>query len=69
MRPIDKESKLFALLDDMANTSSRPKEFNSLFDSLSLNASYIPLNIREDDILFTMNGLRNSQITVFTNII
>jgi shikimate dehydrogenase len=63
LRVIDKESKLFALLDDMAGNSPRPKEFNSIFASSNLNASYLPLNIREDDILFTINGLKNSQIS------
>jgi len=60
---IDKETTLFALLDDMANRSKRTKEFNDIFTSSNLNASYIPLNIRDDDILFTVNGLKKSQIS------
>jgi len=62
MKMIDKETLLFALLDDMANLSKRPKEFNTIFASSNLNASYLPLNIRDDDILFTVNGLKKSQI-------
>ena len=59
---IDKETLLFAFLGEMANKSSLPKEFNEIFTSENLNASYIPLNIRDDDILFTVNGLKKSQI-------
>ena len=62
MKIIDKETKLFALLDDMASNSTIPKEFNELFTSSNLNCSYIPLNIRDDDILFTVKGLKTSQI-------
>jgi len=63
MKMIDKETYLFALLDDMANRSKRPKEFNEIFTSSNFNASYLPLNIRDDDILFTVNGLKKSQIS------
>jgi len=63
LRAIDKDTKLFALLDDSANTSPRPKEFNTIFTSSNINASYIPLNIRDDDILFTVKGLKSSQIS------
>jgi len=59
---IDKETLLFAFLGEMANKSPLPKEFNEIFTSENLNASYIPLNIRDDDILFTVNGLKKSQI-------
>ena len=62
MKVIDKETILFAFLGEMANKSPFPKEFNEIFTSKNLNASYIPLNIRDDDILFTVNGLKKSQI-------
>ncbi len=63
MRPINKDTTLFALLDDMANQSPRAREFNAIFTSSDINASYVPLNIRDDDILFTINGLKKSQIS------
>lgn len=47
----------------MASKSPRSKEFNMIFTSSNLNASYVPLNIRDDDILFTIKGLKNSQIS------
>lgn len=62
MKLIDKETLLFAMLDDMAINSNRTKEFNDIFTSSNINASYIPLNIRNDDIFFTLNGLKKSQI-------
>jgi len=62
MQIIDKETLLFAFLGEMANKSPFTKEFNKIFALKELNASYIPLNIRDDDILFTVNGLKKSQI-------
>jgi shikimate 5-dehydrogenase len=59
---IDKETALFGLFDEMAMNSNRPEQFNLLFSELGKNARYIPMNIRDDDILFTVNGLKTSQI-------
>ncbi|HIC10929.1 MAG TPA: hypothetical protein EYO61_06215 [Campylobacterales bacterium] len=62
MKKIDRDTILFALIDDMASTSSIPKEFNQLISSQNLNCSYTPLNVGEDFFRFTIQGLRNSQI-------
>jgi shikimate 5-dehydrogenase len=59
---IDKQTTLFGLFDDIANQSKRPAQFNTLFQASETNARYIPMNIRDDDILFTINGLKTSQI-------
>ena len=62
MKKIDRDTILFALIDDMASTSSIPKEFNQFISSQNLNCSYTPLNVGEDFFRFTIQGLRSSQI-------
>jgi len=59
---IDKNSALFGLFDDKAMESKRVAEFQELFREQKLNAFYIPMNIRSDDLYFTLNGLKDSQI-------
>jgi shikimate 5-dehydrogenase len=60
---IDKQTLLFGLFDDMATSSQLPNIYNSIFENNGVNARYIPMNIRDDDILFTLNGMKSSQIS------
>jgi len=59
---IDKQTKLFGFFADSASSSKLPLYFKKLFNENGVNASYIPMNIREDDIYFTVSGMKQSQI-------
>jgi shikimate 5-dehydrogenase len=59
---ITKKTLLFGLLDGMAVNSKRPKFFKEIFNEENLDASYIPMNVREDDIFFTVSNLKDSQL-------
>ncbi len=59
---IDKDTLLLGYIAEMANSSKIPKSFGSYFDDNGVNGSMVGLNIREDDILFTLNGLKSSQL-------
>ncbi len=63
MIKIDRETKIFALIDDSPTSSHRPQIFQKLFSQLKTNSSYTPLNIGKDYLNFTINGLRKSQIS------
>ncbi|EJF06714.1 shikimate 5-dehydrogenase [Thiovulum sp. ES] len=60
---IDKQTLLFGLLDEMATSSPIPNIYNSVFENRGVNARYVPMNIRDDDILFTLKGIKSSQIS------
>jgi len=59
---IEKDTKLFGLLADSASTLKKAKIVSEYFAQLEVDAAYIPMNIREDDIYFTISGLKNSKI-------
>lgn len=59
---IDKETLLLGYIAEMANSSKIPKAFGNYFDDNGDNGSMVGLNIREDDLLFTLNGLKTSQL-------
>ena len=59
---IDKETLLMGYIAEMANSTKIPKAFGNYFDDNGDNGSMVGLNIREDDILFTLNGLKTSQL-------
>ena len=46
----------------MAVKSRRSKIFNKIFEEREINASYVPMNVREDDIFFTISNLKDSQL-------
>lgn len=59
---IDKETLLLGYIAEMANSSKIPKAFGNYFDDNGDNGSMVGLNIREDDLIFTLNGLKTSQL-------
>jgi len=59
---IDKETLLMGYIAEMANSTKIPKSFGNYFDANDDNGSMVGLNIREDDLLFTLNGLKTSQL-------
>lgn len=59
---IDKETTLFGFIADQATTSRLPRIFGTFFEANRLNASMVGMNIRPDDLLFTLNGMKNSQV-------
>jgi len=59
---IEKDTKLFGLLADSASTLKKAKIVSECFSEQNIDAAYIPMNIREDDIYFTIAGLKNSKI-------
>ena len=59
---IEKDTKLFGLLADSASTLKKAKIVSECFLEQNIDAAYIPMNIREDDIYFTIAGLKNSKI-------
>jgi len=60
---IEKDTKLFGLLADLASTLKKAQIVSDCFLELGVDAAYIPMNIREDDIYFTIAGLKNSKIS------
>lgn len=59
---IDKQTLLMGYIAEMATASRIPKAFGKFFDANGDNGSMVGLNIREDDLLFTLNGLKTSQL-------
>jgi len=59
---IEKNTKLFGLLADLASNLKKAQIVSDCFLELGVDAAYIPMNIREDDIYFTIAGLKNSKI-------
>jgi shikimate dehydrogenase len=59
---IDKQTVLIGYIAEMATSSKIPKAFGNFFEANGDNGSMVGLNIREDDLLFTLNGLKTSQL-------
>ncbi len=59
---IDKQTALFGYIAEQATTSRLPKGFGAYFDANGDNASMVGMNIREDDLLFTLNGMKSSHV-------
>lgn len=59
---IDKETKLFGYIADMATASKIPRAFSKFCLENGDNASMVGMNIREDDLHFTLTGMKSSQI-------
>jgi shikimate 5-dehydrogenase len=62
LRPIDEHTKMVGLLGDEAFKSPYAKFFNKVGEERELNIAYIPMNIRDDDIAFTIHGLKESKV-------
>jgi len=61
-KTMDKDTKLYSLIGVSALEDGLAKDFNDFFKELDINSKVIPLNIREDDIGFFLNGFKDSQI-------
>lgn len=61
-KTMDKDTKLYSLIGVTALEEGFGKDFNDCFEELDINSKLIPLNIREDDIGFFLNGFKDSQI-------
>jgi len=59
---IEKDTKLFGLLADEASSLKKARIVSEYFVELGIDAAYIPMNIRHDDIYFTIHGLKESKI-------
>jgi shikimate 5-dehydrogenase len=63
--PVDKigsKTKLFSLIGSSAIEHKKDKYFNNIFKQMDVDCKMMPLNIRNDDIGFFLNGLKDSQI-------
>ena len=63
---IEKSTILFALIGDNLAYDKRPQLANYLYGLMDENCALIPMNIRPDDLAFTLKGLKKSQFsTIF----
>jgi hypothetical protein len=61
-KAMDKDTTLYSIIGSSAVENSLEEPFNSIFKEMDINAKVIPLNIREDDIGFFLNGFKSSKI-------
>ncbi|MEA1916103.1 MAG: hypothetical protein U9N42_01085 [Campylobacterota bacterium] len=59
---IDVQSKLYGFIALNASKNRFSTTINSRFKSDGLNAMMIPMNIREDDLFFTLSNSKNSKL-------
>ncbi|MEA3373269.1 MAG: hypothetical protein U9Q62_06195 [Campylobacterota bacterium] len=59
---ISAETKLYGFIAEKAQSNRYSVLLNKLFKANGDDAMIIPMNIREDDLYFTVSGLRNSQL-------
>lgn len=59
---INVETKLFGFIAENAHSNRFSVIVNKLFKSNSINAMTIPMNIRPDDIAFTISQMRSSKL-------
>lgn len=62
MKEIKKDTILFAVVSKDATKSKLIPAYNALFEVNNINASAVIMNIKESDLGFFMNNVRNSQI-------
>lgn len=56
------ESKLFGFIAEEAHSNRFSSMVNKLFKSDGFNAMVIPMNIRPDDLVFTISQMRHSKL-------
>jgi shikimate dehydrogenase len=56
------ETKLFGFIAEEAHSSLFSSMANKLFKENGINAMVIPMNIRPDDIVFTLSQMRDSKL-------
>ena len=59
---ISKQTKLFGYIGEHAGVSRFSAVTNKMFKNESIDAMMIPMNIREDDLYFTMVNMKKSQV-------
>lgn len=59
---ITAETKLFGFLAENAQSSRFAVSVNKLFKASAVNAMVIPMNIRPDDVAFTISQMRSSKL-------
>ena len=60
---IGKDTRLFGIIGSSAIEHKLEECFNHYFKQIDVDCKAMPLNIREDDIGFFFNGLKDSKIT------
>lgn len=60
---ITSETKLFGFIAEEAHSSRFSSAVNKLFKGSGINAMVIPMNIRPDDIVFTLSQMRYSKLS------
>jgi len=59
---IGKDTKLFSVIGSSAIEHKLERFFNHYFQKMDVDCKAMPLNIREDDLGFFLNGLKDSKI-------
>jgi len=59
---INLETKLFGYIAENAQSSRLAVTVNKLFKEHAVNAMMIPMNIRPDDVTFTISQMRSSKL-------
>jgi len=59
---INVETKLYGFIAENAHSNRFSVMVNKLFKSSSINAMTIPMNIRPDDVAFTISQMRSSKL-------
>lgn len=57
------ETKLYGYIAQEAHSSRFSATLNKLFKENGINAMMIPMNIREDDVTFTISQMRSSKLS------
>jgi shikimate 5-dehydrogenase len=60
---ITSETKLFGFIAEEAHSNRFSSMVNKLFKADGINAMVIPMNIRPDDVLFTISQMRHSKLS------
>lgn len=60
---IDHSTKLYGFIAESAAPQRYAAVLNKLYKASGYNAMMIPMNIREDDILFTLSQMRSSKLS------
>lgn len=59
---ITEQTLLYGYIGENAMSSRFPATVNKLFKNRSVNAMVIPMNIRPDDLVFTVSQMRTSKL-------
>jgi shikimate 5-dehydrogenase len=60
---ITAETKLYGFIGEEAHKSHFSSSINKLFKANNINAMVIPMNIRPDDLVFTISQMRSSKLS------